>query len=179
MHTFYWKFVKVCLHSVWRNFFEKNLQFCTQKNRESLFTFKLHNAELLSFWRNFFLKKYSIFLYISEKNHKKSVKVCLHLSYAVQTETSYLHFDDFFFKRKFQKFFGTFHYIDYYFAHLLKFQMQYRPYGLSKSFLLEVTNGFYKDALHVAAIAILYKIPPLLRRTDDDFHSLLYVHLQS
>ena len=55
-------------------------------------------------------------------------------------------------------------------------------YGLSKSFLLEVTNGFYKDALHVvAAIAILYRIPPSLLRgvRHDDFHSLLYVHLQS
>ena len=110
-----------------------------------------------------------------EKNQWKFV-----YTWAMQCRQRLHSFWRFFFQEKIPKvFWNSFMYIDYYFAHLLKFQMQYRPYGLSKSFLLEVTNGFYKDALHVAAIAILYKIPPLLRRTDDDFHSLLYVHLQS
>ena len=42
-----WGFVEI-------EFLDKNLTFM-KKNRETLFTFKLHNAQLLSIWRNLFL----------------------------------------------------------------------------------------------------------------------------
>ena len=55
------KIVKVCLHSGYtmQNSIHFDEIFYKEKNRESLFTFKLRNADLLSFWRDFSHKSQS------------------------------------------------------------------------------------------------------------------------
>ena len=75
-----------------------------EKICETLFTFKLHNAEHLSFWRDFSLHNWKFEFYFWkkklaknwEKIVKKFVKLCLHSSYTMQNS---FHFDEIFHKK--------------------------------------------------------------------------------